>query len=172
MVDALCQKNRSAFEYLYDNYKAALYGVIARMISPEEAAEDLLQELFLKIFNNIQSYDASKGRLYTWMMQLTRNLCIDKLRSSEQKQQQKNRNFDDLVPVLSSQLFTGISTDQIGLRKLVDDLPNELREILDYMYFRGYTQIEISEELNLPLGTVKTRARNAILKLRSIFNTL
>ncbi|MEX0635341.1 MAG: RNA polymerase sigma factor [Ferruginibacter sp.] len=169
LVQGLKLRKQDAFEHLYDNYKAALYGSISRMIRPDTAAEDLLQELFVKIFNSIDSYDVSKGRLYTWLMQITRYLCIDKLRSAEQKQQQKNRNFDDLVPALNTQMISGISTDHIGLKRLVSELPPEQREILEYMYFEGYTQTETAEALNLPLGTVKTRSRYAIIKLRAIF---
>jgi RNA polymerase sigma factor (sigma-70 family) len=169
LVQGLKLRQRDAFEYLYEHYSAALFGAIARMIRPDVAAEDVLQELFVKVFNSIDFYDASKGRLYTWLMQITRNLCIDKLRSSEQKQQQKNQNFDDYVPVLNAQMTTDMSIDHIGLKKLVSELPAEQREILEYMYFEGYTQAETAEALDLPLGTVKTRARYAIIRLRSIF---
>lgn len=170
LVENLKRQEREAFEYLYDNYKNAMFGVICRMITPDEAAEDTLQDLFLKVFHNIQSYDKSKGRLYTWMINITRNLCIDKLRSSDQKNQDKNRSFDDLVPILNNRLIAGMQIDHIGLRKLVNDLAPEQREIIEKMYFEGFTQTEVAEELNIPLGTVKTRARAAILKLRTIFN--
>jgi RNA polymerase sigma-70 factor (ECF subfamily) len=169
LVQGLKHHKRDAFEHLYENYSPALFGIIARMIRPDASAEDTLQELFLKVFNSIDSYDASKGRLYTWLMKITRNLCIDKLRSSEQKQQQKNQNFDDLVPFLNTQMTTDFAIDHIGLKKLVNDLPADQRIILEYTYFEGYTQSETAEALNIPLGTVKTRARYAIMQLRSIF---
>lgn len=169
LVEDLIKRERRAFEYLYDNYKAALYGVIFRMITPEEAAEDLLQELFIRIYNNIHSYDRTKGRLYTWMINITRNLCIDKLRSTDQKNQGKNRSINDVVPAISNQLVSGFETDHIGLKKLVNELTTDQREIIEKMYFEGFTQTEVAEALNIPLGTVKTRARAAILKLRTLF---
>jgi RNA polymerase sigma-70 factor, ECF subfamily len=171
LVASLIKKDKAAFEYLYDNYKAALFGVISRMIQPDEAAEDVLQDVFIKIYHNIEKFDASKGRLYTWLLNVTRNYCIDKIRSSDQKNQNKNRSIDDLVPVINNQLFTGISVDHIGLRKLVNSLVPEQREIIERMYFEGYTQTEVAEIMNIPLGTVKTRARAAILKLRTLFDT-
>jgi len=170
LIEGLLRKERKAFEHLYDNYKAALFGVISRMVTPEEAAEDLLQELFVKIFHNVHTYDASRGRLYTWMLNITRNLCIDRLRSADQKNQAKNRSIDDLVPVINNHLQSGTPVDHIGLRRLVNELVPEQREIIERMYFDGYTQTEVAEVLNIPLGTVKTRARAAIVKLRSLFD--
>jgi len=171
LVAGLIKKDKAALEFLYDNYKAALFGIIVKMIQPDEAAEDVLQDVFIKIFHNIDKFDASKGRLYTWMLNVARNYCIDKIRSADQRNQQKNRSIDDLVPVIDNKLFTGISVDHIGLKELVNSLIPDQREIIERMYFEGHTQTEVAELLNIPLGTVKTRARAAIIKLRTLFDT-
>src|SRR4051812_14493882 len=85
----LKQRDETAFAYLYDNYAGALNGVISRMVDDEQTAEDILQEAFVKIWNNFSQYDNTKGRLFTWMVNLTRNLTIDMLRSKGYKKQQK-----------------------------------------------------------------------------------
>ncbi len=116
LILLLRQREQSAFSYLYDNYSGALYGIILSIVPDKELANDVLQEVFVKIWRQVDSYDASKGRLFTWMMNIARNASIDMLRSK-------------------------------GYQK---------------------TQDEISKTLNMPLGTVKTRLRSALLQLREL----
>ena len=87
LVVQLQSKDQQAFSYLYDNYSGALNGVIYRLVEDKELAEDILQEAFIKIWNNFSSYDTTKGRLFTWLLNLTRNLTIDTLRSKGYKKQ-------------------------------------------------------------------------------------
>ena len=168
LVSRLFRKDKSAFSYLYDNYAPALYGVIFRIVQEEEAAQDILQEAFVKIWSNFQQYDKTKGRLFTWIVNLARNLAIDATRSKSFKNQQKNLGLDNIVSFIDSNKNTSFNPEQIGLKTLIEKLRPEQREIIDLAYFKGYTQAEISESLNIPLGTVKTRMRSAILRLREI----
>jgi RNA polymerase sigma factor (sigma-70 family) len=158
-----------AYEHLYDNYSAALYGVIHRIVLDEETASDVLQEAFVKIWNGIKSYDPTKGKLFTWMLNICRNMAIDKTRSKDFNNSQKNQSTEIVVNQMGRLKTENIKPDQIGLMELVDKLdPNE-KLLIDLMYFKGYTQAEIAEEYNIPLGTVKTRLRSATMNLRKVF---
>ncbi len=168
MVALLKSKDQQAFSYLYDNYGAALYGVAMKMLNKEEAAKDLLQEVFIKIWRNIASYDPSRGRLYTWMLNIARNAAIDVLRSSGFNQDKKISGIEQNVYNDNSALSTSQKTDHVGLKQIVEGLKEEYRLIIDLAYFKGFTQEEIARELNIPVGTVKTRSRNALLQLKSI----
>ena len=160
-------RNQKAFAYLYDNYSKALFGVIDSIINNQEESEDVLQNTFLKIWNNFDSYDASKGRLYTWMLNIARNLAIDSTRSKHEKIKNKIQEATDFVYHKNNLYTEDMAHETIGLKRMVDSLKDNQREIIDLSYYQGYTQEEISKKLNIPLGTVKTNVRQALLKLRS-----
>lgn len=168
LVSRLFKKDQLAFSYLYDNYAAALNGVIFRIVQDEETAEDVLQDTFIKIWNNFASYDKTKGRLFTWLVNIARNLAIDHTRSKGFKNQQKNLDVDKIVGYIDTKKNTMFNPEQIGLRNMLEKLTPEQREILDLVYFSGYTQAEVANELNIPLGTVKTKIRMALIHLRTI----
>lgn len=170
MVDLLKKKDETAFGVLYDNYSAALYGVITRIIENEEAAQDILQEVFVKIWKNAGSYDAGKGRLFTWMLNIARNAAIDATRSKQFRQGSQIRSIEDSVSTVNRQSKIITPVDHIGIKDVLDKLKDEHRIIIDMLYFGGYTQEEVSQELNMPLGTVKTRSRAAIQHLRELLN--
>jgi RNA polymerase sigma factor (sigma-70 family) len=168
LILSLQQRDQQAFSYLYDNYAPALNGVIYRMVEEKELAEDILQEAFIKIWDNFAQYDSSKGRLFTWMINLTRNLTIDTLRSKSYKKQQKISADENSVSNLPGNHSGAERFDTIGLRKQLENLKPEQRTIIDLAYFNGYTQDEIAKEIGIPLGTVKTRMRTAIIELRKM----
>lgn len=148
---------------LYDRYSEALYGIALRIVRDEGTAEDVLQDAFTKIWQNGQRYDAKKGRLFTWMLNITRNTAIDRIRSAQARQ--KIQALDDAV-YNNPRMRTEQSTDSIGLRKIVQRLDPKYRAMIDLAYFGGYTHKEIEEKLNLPLGTIKSRLRIALRELR------
>ncbi len=168
LVALLRDRNQSAFSYLYDNYAAALYGIIFRMVEDTPLAEDILQEAFIKIWNNFAQYDHTKGRLFTWMINITRNLTIDTLRSKGYKKQKKISQDENSVTGYRDKGLNEDRFDTIGLKKQLQYLKPDQRIIIDLAYFNGYTQEEISKEMNIPLGTVKTRMRTAIIELRKL----
>lgn len=159
--------NEAALTYIYDNYSAALYGVILKMLRDEKQGQDLLQESFVKIWRYRDRFDGSKGSIYTWMLNLTRNNCIDFLRSKRHKNNQQNQPVDSLVYGIEGE--NNFDPQHIGLRELIRKLPEEQQQIIQLSYFEGYTQKEIAEDFNIPLGTVKSRAKSALSKLRGIF---
>ncbi|MES2458515.1 MAG: sigma-70 family RNA polymerase sigma factor [Bacteroidota bacterium] len=170
LVSKLKSQDTIAIRALYDMYSGALMGVISRIIPQTEVAEDLLQETFIKIWNSGSSYDSSKGRLFTWMMNIARNLSIDKLRSKDFRNAGKNQDIENNVDFIDSQKEVVFNSDLLGLKDMVTALKPEFNDVLDMVYFKGYTHVEAAEELNLPLGTVKTRIRMAIMELRKHFN--
>lgn len=169
LISLLKDGDEGAFSYLYDHYSAALFGIILKIISKEEVAEDVLQEVFVKIYTHIKHYDSSRGRLYTWLLQITRNTAIDMVRSKDFKKahviRELNNNVND-----SASNSSAASYDSIGLDKVLSGLSEDQRKIVDLSYYKGFTQEEISNELNVPLGTVKSRARSALVQLRKLLN--
>lgn len=169
LVASLRRGDREATGILYDNYASALYGLIFRLVGEDSVAEDLLQEAFTKIWQNFPSYDSTKGRLFTWMARLVRNLTIDALKSKDYRNRRKNQEIDSIVHLVDRETSVESPTDSIGLGELVGTLRPEQQIIVDLIYFRGLTHTEAAEELAIPLGTVKTRLRAAISEMRKHF---
>jgi RNA polymerase sigma factor (sigma-70 family) len=161
LVDRLRRQEEAALSLLYDQYSAALYGVVLRIVKKEADAEEVMQEIFLRIWSAIQQYDPEKGRLFTWMLQIARHAAIDKIRSKQFRAATKTNSLDGSA---ASQLASTyqINPDHVGIKDIVGKLSPDHRQVIDLMYFDGYTQSEVAEELAIPLGTVKTRARAAI----------
>lgn len=168
IIQGLRRRDKAALSYLYDHYADALLGVISRIVQNQDVAEEVLQDAFLRYWEKIEQYDANKGRLFTWMMRIARNLALDKLRSKGMKQQGKSDSISDNVYTLDKSQHTESSVDAIGLEKVLNELPEEQRFVIEKLYLQAYTQSEVAEEFDIPLGTVKTRLRSAMLKLRKI----
>jgi RNA polymerase sigma factor, sigma-70 family len=166
LVQGLKARDEKVFSYVYDHYSPALYGVALKVLNDENTAVDVLQEIFLKIWRGIERYDVDKGRLFTWMLNIARNTAIDTLRSRAHKLGQKMQEIGNGHQ--QDQLIVQQSVDHLGLSKVLDQLNKEQRTIIDLAYYRGCTQEEIAKMLDMPLGTVKTRMRNAIIQLRNI----
>lgn len=163
----LRQQSESGFHHLYDNYSGALYGVILRIVQSKEYTEEIIQDVFVKIWNSIHQYDSAKGRFYTWMINIARNTAIDYLKSKSFQNQLKNQPLPDFV-YENAELTTSNNADFIGFNKVLESLEFDKQELIDLAYYQGYTQSEISEKLNMPLGTVKTKMRNALMKLKDL----
>ncbi|BAU52075.1 RNA polymerase sigma factor [Mucilaginibacter gotjawali] len=170
LVLALRNREKIAIEALYDMYSASLFGVVSRIVVDTATAEDLLQETFVKIWHSFSGYSTEKGRLFTWMVNIARNLAIDKLRSKDFKNQNKNQELENNVTFIDEQRNTVYKPELLGIKELVETLKPEQKLILDLVYFKGYTHVEAADELGIPLGTIKTRLRMAIQQLRKHFN--
>lgn len=166
LVALLQQRNGQAFSYLYDNYSGALFGIVNGIVTDKELANDVLQNVFVNIWRKIESYDASKGRLFTWMLNIARNAAIDEVRSKGYRDAQKNQSIGDNTELPGA--VAGPSVDDVGLRKVLSKLKDEWRVLIDLSYFQGFTHEEIAKMLSLPLGTVKTRIRSALIQLRTM----
>lgn len=165
IISLLNSRSERGFNYLYDNYSSALYGVILRVVIFNEEADEVLQDVFVKIWNSSKQYESTKGTLYTWMLNIARNTAIDKLKSKNFQNALKNQSIPDFV---SNNV--NLSQEQPQhfdeVQNVVNKLKDEHKIIINKAYFEGYTQQEISESLNIPLGTVKTRTRAAFEQLR------
>jgi RNA polymerase sigma factor (sigma-70 family) len=166
LIAGLRAKDRKTIEYLYDKYSKALFTVISRIITDKDIAEEVFHDAFIKITRKIDSYEESKGRLYTWMANICRNAAIDKTRSKEFSKDSKTNTIDEYVYGLRSESGTSEHVDGIGVKELLVNLNEEQRFVVEYIYFKGFTHSEIAEEFDIPLGTVKSRIRAAINVLK------
>ena len=166
---ALLRANdRQAFNYLYDNYSAALFGIITQIVKDREIATDVLQEVFINIWRKRESYDPGKGRLFTWMLNIARNAAIDKIRSKSFQEGKKNQPLAENVNTGWESHAVDPDINDVGLKKIVNRLREEQRTLIDLSYFQGFTHEEIAKMLSMPLGTVKTRIRSALTQLRTL----
>ncbi|TAE27564.1 MAG: sigma-70 family RNA polymerase sigma factor [Cytophagales bacterium] len=175
LIEKLSRRDQQAFHWLYDQYSPALFGVIRKIVHDDEQARDLLQDSFIKIWNNLDQYDASKGRLFTWLLNVARNTAIDSLRSAKASSRPNPANAihtdSENVYIVDSQHKTDpVPIEHIGVKDMVDQLRPERKMLIDLVYFSGYTHEEAAEVLNLPLGTVKTRIRSALQELKQFFS--
>jgi len=159
----LKSRDESGLSLLYDNYVDALFGMAYRVLKNEAHAEDVIQKSFLKIWNNIGQYNSDKSTLFTWMARIVKNTAIDTSRLVSFKKENKSETFDINVHKVGSQ---EIDDSKIDALNMIDGLDEKYATILDYLYLRGYTQKELAEELDMPLGTIKTRVKKAIEILR------
>jgi RNA polymerase sigma-70 factor (ECF subfamily) len=165
LIEMLRRQDRLAFNYLYENYSDALYGVVLKIVKTEETAQDLSQDIFVKIWKNITQYDSSKGRLFTWMLNIARNTSIDWLRVNRPE----IYDIDSSVHLVEKGQDIQPEWETGELREIVGKLRPEQQTLIDMVYWGGYTHEETAKKLDLPLGTVKTRVRNALRDLRKIF---
>ncbi|GAB4000844.1 sigma-70 family RNA polymerase sigma factor [Spirosoma daeguense] len=163
LVKDLQAKSQSAFHQLYDAYSPALYGIILRLVHDKELAQDLLHDAFIKIWTNIDQFNPEKGKLFTWLVTLTRNLVFDELRELKQKQK-----FDNYLIQQVEVAHTPTFTDRLLDKSLLNNLRPPLRQVVELTYYKELTQQEIADHLSIPLGTVKTRIRTAMQKLHKL----
>lgn len=154
------------FEIIYDHFSTALYGIINKILDSNEQAQDVLQEVFFKIWNNSSSYNPEKSRLFTWMLAIARNSAADYIRSQgvKEKQFQQEGSQNNVVKKDTSVINP---FDTKKLTKVPGALKEEHKQIIDLMYFKGFTQDEISKQLKISLGSVNTTSRTAIQMLRN-----
>lgn len=167
ILPLVLKRDDKAFTTLYDMYSRSLYSVISNLIKDTEEAEDVLQEVFVKIWKNIDSYNESKGRFYTWIVNIARNTSIDKLRSKGFNDSKKNLTSDNFVHLIDDSDKLTNKIDAIGIKEFVKKLKPKCISLIDLLFFKGYTQQEASEALAIPLGTVKTNNRNCMNDLRT-----
>ena len=160
--------NQRAFQRIYELYSESVYGIIYSILNDEAIAQEILQDVFLKIWNNSSSYNSDKGRFFTWILNIARNASIDHIRSKSHKNSKKNLAADNFVDILESRSNFSDKADAIGIKKYIDILKPVCKKLIDLLFYKGYTQKETAEELEMPLGTVKTRNRACINKLREM----
>lgn len=172
LFDEIAQGQAWALSALYDRYSARLYGLALKILQDRSLAEDVLQDIFLNIWDNPKKFDKSRGAPVAWLMISCRNRCIDKLRSRE-KATQKTAILDE-EKLSNISLFENpldvieLNEMQKSIANALSQLPEEQRVTIEKAYFEGLSQSELSDVLQLPLGTIKTRMRLGMQKLRSL----
>ncbi|MFM9909774.1 MAG: RNA polymerase sigma factor [Chitinophagaceae bacterium] len=166
IVELIILRDRKGFNLLYDQFTQMVFGVSNKFVRNKEAAEDLVQETFIKVWKNINQFDPDKASFSTWLLNIARYTAIDYLRSKSYKQQLKNQNLENSEYQYKEPAISYFE-ERAELRGLIATLEYKYRIVLDLIYFAGYTQEETAQLLNIPLGTVKTRTRFAIQTLRA-----
>lgn len=168
IVSNFQKKDVRAFEQLYQMYHVSLSGVIFNIVRDRAMAEELMHDVFVKIWDSSHTYNRGKGRFFTWILNIARNAAIDKTRSRAFKEARRNVDVSLFSETISSHDDLDAQTNVIGIRKVVNLLADKCKKIIDAIYFKGFTQQETSQELDIPLGTVKTRNRKCIGELRTM----
>jgi RNA polymerase sigma-70 factor (ECF subfamily) len=170
IVVLMVQNPQQAMPLIVGKYGETLFGVLLRMTGERELAEDLLQDSMVKVWKNASSYNAERGRLFTWLIGIARNTAIDYLRVQKNQQQRQSVSLDS--PVYSERIGSladeGYASIDSGLAETIQKLDDKYRQIIDLLYLQGYTQQQATDILGIPLGTVKTRAQAAIRELRKL----
>ncbi|WP_114937511.1 RNA polymerase sigma factor [Mucilaginibacter endophyticus] len=166
LIKLIRERHPEGAKALYHMYSGSLYGVISRIITDEALSEDVLQECFIKVWQSFDSYDENRGRLYTWMSNIARNMAIDQLRSKEFRNSQRHQRISEFYEEFYEDEVSSVNVDMRFLRIGANKLPDKERCIIDLIYYKGYTHCEAAEELQIPLGTIKTRIIRAIKRLK------
>lgn len=167
LINQVKQGDKTAFKEIYTRFSQVVYNLALRMLRDKEDAEEVVQEIFLQIWNKAYSYDSERGAVSTWILNIARSRSIDKLRTIRYR----DRNIEiDEEKVNSNDDFSRIIEDREEsknvIRHALDSLPGKQRIAIEMVYFEGFTHLEAAEKLNEPVGTIKTRIRLGVRKLK------
>jgi len=169
LLKAIAGKEEKALSQLYDRYRVVLFGLLVRILNNREEAEDVLQELFLQVWHRAGDYDSKRGRPFTWLVTLARSRAIDRLRSVASRERVATESAREATEEVSDAVADAVRSEQRGIvTSALSQLPEEQQRALVLAYFDGLTQSEIADSLGAPLGTVKTRMRAGMIKLREM----
>lgn len=167
IVSLLKYADKKAITLLYENYADALYGVIKKVIQDDDVAQDVLQETFIKIWRYSKKYDSTKAKLFTWLYRIAYNTAIDKTRSLKNKTEKEIQIENSNVYKLTAK---ALNLDVLDLKKHLNTLDEKYQIVLKALFFEGMTQQEASDELDIPLGTIKSRLKIGLRELKKIYN--
>jgi len=171
LLKAVAAKNEAALGQLYDRYRLILFGVLMRILNNREEAEDVLQEVFLQVWRRAADFDENRGKPFTWLVTLARSRGIDRLRSLASRERVATAGANEASDEVSDAATDAIRAEQRGVvNDALSQLPEDQKRPLMLAYFEGLTQTEIAYKLGAPLGTVKTRMRSGMTKLRELLS--
>lgn len=173
LLERITRRERAAFEELYARYVNILYATALKFVREESDAQDVVQDVFIQVWDKAKMYDPSKGKPLTWVLTLVRNRSIDRIRAIQRRARLRDEFEAETVTDESAWARESLSRVEAGeqgrtLRAAVNQLSPQQRKVIELAYFGGLTQIEIAEKLGEPLGTVKARARRGLLKLKEL----
>lgn len=169
LILLIAQKDSNALELLYDRYERVIYSFAYQIVKDSMAAEEVMQELFLRLWKNAGQIDFGKGKLLTWMFAVTRNLAIDYLRKRDARLPRQSGDSGNLEQVQDHSTLTEdlVELQMAGeqIREALLGLSRDQQQVMDMIYYQGYTQQEVAQLAAIPLGTVKGRVRLAMKQL-------
>jgi RNA polymerase sigma-70 factor (ECF subfamily) len=171
LIRRMCDADETALGALYDRWMRSLYSLVFHLLKDADEAEDVVEETFWQAWRKASTYEPSRGAVSTWLLTIGRRRALDRLRAKERRREEsmteEGRNLADLASgALDPQQAAEGSERRAHILAALRELPNEQREALELGYFEGLSQTEIAEVTGQPLGTVKTRMRLAMQKLR------
>jgi RNA polymerase sigma-70 factor, ECF subfamily len=169
LLHAVARGDEAALARLYDGYRLTLFGLLIRILNSRQEAEDVLQDVFLQVWNRAADFDEARGRPFTWLVTLARSRAIDRLRALGSRERVVQNAAREIVEESSDAIEDAIRAEESrGVRNALQELPADQRYALELAYFEGLTQSEIASRLKTPLGTVKTRMRSGMTRLREL----
>jgi RNA polymerase sigma-70 factor (ECF subfamily) len=173
LLARIAKRERAAFEELYTRYVNILYATALKFLKEGADAQDVVQDVFIQIWDKAKLYDPAKGKPLTWALTMTRNRSIDRIRAIQRRSRLRDDFEKETVTDESASLreaLSGVDASEKGqiLRTAVGQLSPQQRKVVELAYFRGFTQSEIAEQLGEPLGTIKARARRGLMKLKEL----
>jgi RNA polymerase sigma-70 factor (ECF subfamily) len=169
LLSAIAARDEVALAQLYDRYRAILFGLLMRILNNREEAEDVLQEVFLQVWRKAEDFDENRGRPFTWLVTLARSRGIDRLRTLAARERVAEAGAREPSEEISDAATDAFKSEQRGLvSDALAKLPDEQKRPIMLAYFEGLTQSEIATNLGAPLGTVKTRMRTGMMRLREL----
>jgi len=168
LLHAIAARDDEALASLYDRYRLILFGLLLRILNSREDAEDVLQEVFLQIWRRAKDFDEGRGQAFTWMITLARSRAIDRLRVLAARHRLAASASHETEEVSDAAADAVGSEQREIVAGALAQIPDEQRRTLMLAYFEGLTQSEIAARLDAPLGTVKTRMRSGMIRLREL----
>lgn len=170
LMQQIRQKDPDALEKLYDRYEQMVYSFAYRIVKDSMAAEEVMQELFMRIWKNAEQYDSAKGKLSTWMFTVTRNIALDQLRKNNTRPPQQSADAEELQQLRDTGAMTEDMVEMLvageQIREALLELSRDQQQVMDLIYYQGLTQQEVAYHVAVPLGTVKSRVRLAMRQLQ------
>ena len=171
LVRAIVRGDEQAFALLFDRYNSTLLGLVLRILSSKAEAEDVLQEVFVQVWQHARNFDENRGRVFTWLVTITRSRALDRLRSLNSRERTVTRASYERIETISDGIGDAIRSEQHEMvRRALDEIPEAQRDALLLAYFEGLSQAEIAARIGKPMGTVKTRTRDGLSKLRNLLS--
>ncbi|MEW5798859.1 MAG: sigma-70 family RNA polymerase sigma factor [Bacteroidota bacterium] len=172
LLERISRRDSSALSELYDKHSTLLYSIIMRILKEKEETEDVLQEVFVNVWERAEMYDEQLGNPGAWLARIARNRAVDRLRSKNYRTRSKESDIDQHHDYFTADASSNpehraiLSSQQEEILIALTSLSKDQKDLIEFAYFRGFTQSELADHFKLPLGTVKTRMRTAMSILR------
>jgi RNA polymerase sigma-70 factor (ECF subfamily) len=169
LMKRIARRDQEALRALYDQYARIIYSLAYHILQNSVMAEEVSQDVFLKVWEQRALWDPGKGQLSSWLLRVTQFTAVDRLRREQRQPSLESESLDDIAEASSGGLSDTPSEDHSILRMIMSELPRDQLHLIDLAFFRGMSHSEIAEHTHIPLGTVKTRLRSGLKLLRELW---